>query len=62
MNPEVLAVLAAVARCVEETEESEKTSAGAGAPAARPPSPWALHGRQGIMRMRELVQRRVLKR
>ena len=26
------------------------------------PSPWALYGRQSIMHMRNLVQRRVLKR
>ncbi len=26
------------------------------------PSPWALHGRQTIMQMRSLLQRRVLKR
>jgi hypothetical protein len=59
MEPQVLAVLAGVTRYLEEEEESKVTKAAAAPGAA---SAWALHGRQGIMRMRELVQRRVLKR
>ena len=61
MNPEVLAALAGVARYLEEEEEASKVKAGA-AGAAGAAGPWALAGRQSIMRMRELVQRRVLKR
>ena len=61
MNPEVLAVLAGVARYLEEEEETSKVKAGAAA-APGAAGAWALHGRQGIMRMRELVQRRVIKR
>jgi hypothetical protein len=67
MNPETLAVLAGVVRFIEESEEADKTAA-AGAPApgtssaASGASLWALHGRQSIMRMRALVQQRLLKR
>lgn len=62
MNPEVLAVLVGVARYLEERDEARAKAGPAGAPAASGASPWALHGRQSIMRMRALVQQRVLKR
>jgi hypothetical protein len=64
MNPQTLAVLAGVVRFIEESEEADKTAA-AGAPAPGTTSGaslWALHGRQSIMRMRALVQQRLLKR
>jgi hypothetical protein len=61
MDPDLIAALLGVARHIEETEDEARAGsrAGAGATGA---SPWALHGRQGIMRMRALVQQRVLKR
>ena len=68
MNPEVLAILAGVIRCAEEAEEAARAAAATGASAAGAASaaslasPWALHGRQGIMRMRALVQQRLLRR
>ena len=62
MNPEVLAILAGVVRCAEEAEEAARAAAATGASTAGAVSPWALHGRQGIMRMRALVQQRLLKR
>ncbi len=62
MNPELLAILAGVVRCAEETEEARRAAATAGAPSAGSTSLWALHGRQGIMRMRALVQQRLLNR
>lgn len=62
MNPQLLAILAGVVRCIEESKEAEEAKTAAGGPAAGMTSPWALHGRQGIMRMRALVQQRVLRR
>jgi hypothetical protein len=67
MNPQTLAVLAGVVRFIEESEEADKTAAPApgtssAASAASGASLWALHGRQSIMRMRALVQQRLLKR
>jgi hypothetical protein len=59
MNPDLIAALLGVARHIEEAEDEAKASARTAAGAT---SPWALHGRQGIMRMRALVQQRVLKR
>ena len=59
MNHDAIAALAGVLHHLEETEDIEEArhtghtnSAGL----------WALHGRQSIMRMRNLVQRRVLSR
>ncbi len=62
MDPELLAILAAVARCVEETKGAEADSAAAARPVAPATSLWALNGRQSIMRMRALMQQRALKR
>jgi hypothetical protein len=64
MNPETLAVLAGVVRFIEESEEADKTAAAAPGTtsAASGAGLWALHGRQSIMRMRALVQQRLLKR
>ena len=59
MDPQLLAALAAIARCAEETQASETEAAPALRGAA---SLWALHGRQGIMHMRALVQQRLLGR
>jgi hypothetical protein len=59
MDPDLIAALLGVARHIEETEDEARTAARAAAGAT---SLWALHGRQGIMRMRALVQQRVLKR
>ncbi len=66
MNPELLAALAGVALHLHEAEEADKARSIAGGPygprGTAGAAPWALHGRQSIMRMRTLVQQRVLKR
>ena len=69
MNPELLAALAGVALHLQEAEEAERAGSIAGGPhgwqglpGTTGAAPWALHGRQSIMRMRTLVQQRVLKR
>lgn len=63
MNLEVPAVLVGLVRYLEEREETERTKMVPQAVAwASGASAWALHGRQSIMRMRALVQQRVLKR
>ena len=51
--------VAAISGVISYLEEESK----AGAPSSpAEPSPWALYGRQSIMRMRELVQRRIVRR
>jgi hypothetical protein len=53
--------LAAIAGALAWLEGEEAVSPIAAAPAAAS-SAWALHGRQSIMTMRSLLQRRVLRR
>jgi hypothetical protein len=57
MNQELQAILTGVARHIEEIDEAERLHSGGDGPGA-----WALHGRQTIMQMRDLVQRRLVKR
>ena len=59
MSHDTIAALASAIHHLEELEELEEERNGQLRDAA---SLWALHGRQSIMRMRNLVQRRVLNR
>jgi hypothetical protein len=58
-------VMAAVSSILHHSEESEKEEQSEGSSELRPAetvSPWALYGRQTIMDMRALVQRRIARR
>ena len=59
MSHDTIAALASAIHHLEELEEIEEARNGQLRAAA---SLWALSGRQSIMRMRNLVQRRVLNR
>ena len=59
MSHETIAALASAIHHLEELEELEEARNGQLRAVA---SLWALHGRQNIMSMRNLVQRRVLNR
>jgi hypothetical protein len=54
------AAIAGVMQYIQVTEE--ENASGLGDRSHRAPSPWAMNGRQSIMQMRALLQRRVLKR
>jgi hypothetical protein len=54
------AAIAGVMQYVQATEDEHVLRPGA--QFFRVPSPWATSGRQAIMQMRSLLQRRVLKR
>jgi len=62
-NRHIAAIAAALAALEAQSSETAAIGAGGGSSAARPgggsaPSPWALYGRQRIMNMRALMQRR----
>ena len=59
-NKKIAALTGALYYLKERREEQERTAACTEAPARE--SPWAQYGRQNIMQMRALVQRRVLRR
>ena len=59
MSHETIAALASAIHHLEELEEIEEARSRELRAAA---SLWALHGRQNIMRMRNLIQRRALNR
>ncbi len=54
------AAIAGVMQYIQATEEENVLRPGV--QFFRGPSPWALNGRQAIMQMRSLLQRRVLRR
>jgi len=58
-DPKVRAAIAAVLQYLRSEEETVMQVATA---PAQWPSPWAMSGRQSVMRMRDLLQRRLLKR
>ena len=60
MDPKAVAAISGVMYYLKSLEDRQPASIAQ--PETTGLSPWALHGRQSIMRMREMVQRRMVRR